>query len=96
MKRFFSYAYDEDGFQRWDTAEEAEAAAKTARDAYRDDASGDGWPENIEQLVMWGEVKEAPVIGKRETKAEYEADGEEWPYDNAWDEIYDVQLDAPK
>lgn len=92
MKRYFSWDFDGDGFQFWETAEEAKADAEAALQLYRDDASTDGWPEDIETLVLWGEIKERPWRGKAETRAAYEADGEEWPYSDAFDEVYDLQL----
>ena len=91
-KRFFSYDYDGDGFQGWNTAKEAKADAEKALEAYRDEAGSEGWPEDIETLVLWGEIKEIPIVVNRETRADYDADDEEWPYSDAFEEVFDMQL----
>lgn len=49
------YAYDpEEGFEFFDTEDEARKWAEEAMEHYHDTAS-DGWPDNIAAL-QWGEV----------------------------------------
>lgn len=58
MKRFFSFDPEGD-FELHDTAEQAQAAAQSSLDQYRDEAP-DGWNENVDR-VCWGEIREQVV-----------------------------------
>ncbi len=61
--RFFAYCPD-DGFDVFETAEQAKAAAEQWIDSYRGDAV-DGWSEEVDQ-VCWGEIREkATQVGRR-------------------------------
>lgn len=53
---FFSYDPDGDGFQDHETGAEAEHAVAVALDHCRDEAHGDGWPENTER-ICWGVIR---------------------------------------
>lgn len=56
MSKYKFFAYDsENGFEKFETAEQAEAHAKECIDWYRGEAA-DGWPDEVEQ-VCWGEIK---------------------------------------
>ena len=65
MGKYNFFMFDPDnGFETYETAEEAKAAADEAIDYYRGEA-GDGWPEEVSQ-VCWGEIKqETQQVGLR-------------------------------
>ena len=90
MKRYFVWDRDNNEVILWDTAEEAKEDAEKTLGYCRDDEFGDGWPEHEETCIIWGKIMEAPRQVNHETKKQYEARGEEWPYDG--DEVYDLQL----
>ena len=90
MKRYFVWERENNVVCLWDTAEEAKKDAENALEACRDEAGSEGWPEDEETCVIWGKIMEAPRQVNHETKKQYEARGEKWPYDG--DEVYDLQL----
>lgn len=61
-KRFFSYDPNA-GIEFHATAAEAEAAADSVLDGYRDNAP-EGWDENVES-VCWGEVRQQVMETER-------------------------------
>lgn len=71
MQKFFAYD-DETGFDTYDTAAEAKAAAEQSLQGYRDDA-GEGWDE-IAGNVCWGEIKQGSQLIDLGEKIEF--DGE--------------------
>ncbi len=75
----------------WESKERAKEEAEKILAEYRDMAASDGWPEE-EEFVMWGRVMGWNTKCEIETKATYEADGEEWPYNSDFDEIYNMKL----
>ena len=99
MKRYFSFDQEEMDFGFWDTPEQAKAAAERSLQSYRDYAPEEGWPENEETCAVWGEIKEWPHRSNFEKRIDYEAHGEEWPYSDGFDEVYQLTLrgddDAP-
>lgn len=79
-------------FECVETEECAHEIAKRWLDDYRDHAPTDGWPEDMTGVVGYAEIKEATVQTKHETKEQYKAHDEEWPYYDRWDEICDYEL----
>lgn len=83
-RRFFSYDPD-NGFEFHDTAEQAKAECEKAFGYYQDEAAGDGWPENVDQLC-WGEIKEQASLIKETNRPPseeldedgYDAEGNDW------------------
>jgi hypothetical protein len=63
MKLFFSFC-PKAGFETHDTAAEAEKAARESLDYLSDEAAGDGWNENVDQLC-WGEITHMAVMTNR-------------------------------
>ena len=63
MKRFFSHDPQGHGIQFHDTAEEAKKEAEAALEAYREDASDNGWDESAAE-VCWGEVRQVAVASQ--------------------------------
>ena len=92
MKRYFVWERENNVVCLWDTAEEAKKDAENALEACRDEAGSEGWPEDEETCVIWGKISEAPRQVNRETQEQYEVRGEEWPYDDCDDVVYDLQL----
>lgn len=89
--KWFTFDEPEWDFTLWDSEEEAKKEAEKILEHYRGEASDGGWPEE-EEFVMWGQVKGWNTKCDVETKATYEADGEEWPYDPDFDEVYNMKL----
>ena len=90
MKRYFVWERENNNVVLWDTIEEAKRDAEITLEYYCDEAENYGRSEDEETCVILGKIMEAPQRVNRETKKQYEARGEEWPYDG--DEVYDLQL----
>jgi len=90
VKRYFVWERENNNVVLWDTIEEAKKDAEETLGYYCEEAENDGRSEDEETCVIWGKIMEAPRQVNHETKKQYEARGEEWPYDG--DEVYDLQL----
>ena len=64
------FAYDvDDGFSFHDTEAEARACAESAMDRYRDNAAGQEWDEETED-ICWGRVRQRAFVTSREPAPE--------------------------
>ncbi len=73
QKEFEYFSYDPDnGFETWQTEEDAKKAALESIDYYRDYAC-DGWNEEVGG-VCWGKIKQESVITDRKTIKEAKED----------------------
>lgn len=95
MKDFYSYDENE-GFRRHATLDEAEAAAKSALEFYKDNAA-DGWPEETTE-VCYGAVLGVVVETARKGRClDVECDGEcegDVHHSNDYDEWVEYALKA--
>ena len=82
--RWFSYDPAGNGYETHPTEALARQAAARALDYYRDDASSEGWSEDVDSVV-WGEIRGAVVCTDRR-KVEPE-DASEY-----FDEIHEYEL----
>lgn len=96
MKKYFAYS-PWDGFELFETAEEAENHADGILDMERDN-SGDGWHADVAQ-VCWGQLKARTIQTNKINKEDVcTCDGTdegyddcEWP-DHDWDFTCDFEL----
>lgn len=90
MKRWIVFDLEGPEFTCLNTEQEAREVAKKWLKCYRDDAARGGWFEVMDNVVGVAEIKVTTVETRRETREEYEARGEEWPWSE--DEVCDYGL----
>jgi len=100
MKKYKFFAFDliNGDHDFFETQEEAKVAAEKFLAYYKDNASQDGWPEDISFSIGWGEIKE--VVGEEKIIAEKKNfTDEEWEeegYSSDWDKIVNFELEPIK
>ena len=96
MRGLFGLANGDHDF--FETQEEAKSAAEKFLAYYKDNASQDGWNEDMAFSIGWGEIKE--IVGEEKVIADKkDFTDEEWEnegYSSDWDKIIDFKLEELK
>ncbi len=87
---YLVFDFIEHEFDFVDTKEKAIANIKEVLQLYRNDASTDGWPEDIVGSVGYAEIKADSRVTKTVKKSDFGED--DWPYNSDFDEIWYVDL----
>ncbi len=90
MGKWLAFDRLEGEYEFTDTEEEAKAEAKGMLKYYTDEASDEGWPEDIEGAIGYAEIKVITKSTLIEKKSDYA--GEDWPWNPDHDEIWEVKL----
>ncbi len=85
---YLVFDFIEHEFDFVDTKEKAIANIKEVLQLYKNDASTDGWPEDIVGSIGYAKVEARSKVTKIEKKSDVGED--DWPYD--YDEIWHVDL----
>ena len=91
--RYFAYDQYNGEYEFYDTEEEAKKAAEAFLQYYADDASGDGWPDDLTGSIGYGKVvSETEEEVTAEKKDFSDEEWEEEGYNLDFDKIVDYKL----
>lgn len=93
IDKYFVFDQIEGEMSLFVTEEQAKKEAERILSKYRDHASGDGWPGNMDGLVGWGKIKETTQESMCKDIEDYTAEEwEEMGFSSDFDKIYDYEL----
>lgn len=96
MKQYKWFAYDRvnGDYEIFETEAEAIEAAEKFLKYYREEATQDGWPEDLEGNVGYGEIKVHTVSNEIANKKDYtDEEWEEEGYSLDFDKIVEFDLE---